>query len=30
LMIEKKIIDRDELTTRTEEILRLGTRDHVP
>jgi len=29
LMIEKKIIDRDELTTRTQEIFRLGTRDHV-
>ena len=30
LLIEKKIIDRDELAAQTEEILRMGTRDHVP
>jgi hypothetical protein len=30
LLIEKKIINRDELAARTEEILRMGTRDHVP
>ena len=30
LLIEKKIINRDELTARTEDILRKGTRDHVP
>jgi len=30
LLIEKKIINRDELAAQTEEILRMGTRDHVP
>jgi hypothetical protein len=30
LLIEKKIIDRNELAARTEDILRKGTRDHVP
>ncbi len=29
LLVEKKFINRDELTARTEEILRKGTRDHV-
>jgi hypothetical protein len=30
LLVEKKIIKRDELIARTEDILRKGTRDHVP
>ena len=29
LLVEKGIIDRGELTARTEAILRAGTRDHV-
>jgi hypothetical protein len=29
LLVEKGIIDRAELTARTDEILRAGTRDHV-
>ena len=29
LLIEKGLIDREELTTRTQEILRNGTRDHA-
>jgi hypothetical protein len=29
LLIEKKIVNRDELIARTEDILRKGTRDHV-
>ena len=29
LLVEKKIIKRDELTARTQDILRKGTRDHV-
>jgi hypothetical protein len=30
LLIEKKIINRDELNARTEDVLLKGTRDHVP
>jgi hypothetical protein len=29
LLVEKKVIDRDELSARTDEILGKGTRDHV-
>jgi hypothetical protein len=29
LLVEKKVIDRDELAARTDEILLKGTRDHV-
>ena len=29
LLVEKNIIRREDLTARTQEILRLGTRDHV-
>lgn len=29
LLVEKGIVDRAELAARTEEILRVGTRDHV-
>jgi hypothetical protein len=29
LLVEKGLIDRDELEARTQEILREGTRDHA-
>ena len=29
LLVEKGVIDREELAARTEKILRAGTRDHV-
>lgn len=29
LLVEKGIVDRDELAVRTDDVLRQGTRDHV-